>query len=529
MGFAITSNSLYNPMSFEEKIKPFQMMTDEYRLLEEEISKLETEALTVRELAEKEPDAEYAKKYNAYADELSLTAELLAQKGLKSVNRKALYDLRNQYQTNVKPIEDADKYIKEKAKEQQALNNAAKGRLRFDVNFSDPSIMQRVIDSNNTLGYNVYDLDKLNKDAVIAGSTIAASKTPTVIEHPDSPQYNIITQGLSAEEMTSLSDEIIAAKAVISNPSSTAVQIAEAQAILNNNPIEREVQKVLADVPENIRAEIENDVRNNIMNSALGVPKLEINKNFITDREKSNMRRLEAQLDLNEQKLQQQMDARDMNYEWKTLGKIPDKNPDGSYKRDDNGRIIFRYPTTDEAEAIQLKEKQKKAAKRAQDLAISYKKYPKEYEKEYAKSNLNIVIKVDGDTYTSLEDETSFNTTGKGNRRKKGDPLIPIAYTKLTNGFIKSAVIKKCEEVGIDPVDTEVYIDNKNNIRIVGIGYRDSEGNILKNYEDAFLDLVIEKEKVRGNLPSEGGGEQPNTAPKTSGTPLNFDTTEPAQ
>lgn len=210
MGIVLTHNAKYKPMSFEDMIKPYVMATEEYRLLEKGIADLDTEAENLRSIAEKdivrkddgsidkEKSKGYAIKYMDYANSLDKQAEQLASRGLKGVNRKSLYDLQAQYKTNVKPIEEADKYIKEIAKEQRLANK--EGNLVFDRDFSNGVSIQDVID-NPSLGYNAYNLDDYGKQAVLEGTAIKSGMTPTYLGKDPTNQNIFYSQGMSDEDL----------------------------------------------------------------------------------------------------------------------------------------------------------------------------------------------------------------------------------------------------------------------------------------------------------------------------------------
>lgn len=207
MGIVLTHSAKYKPMSFERLIQPYVMATEEYRTLEKGIADLDAEAESMRQIAQKEIDAaktegrtpkSFATEYMNYADSLDAKAAELANKGLKGINRKSLYDLQAQYKTKVKPIEDADKYIKEIAKEQRLLNKS--GNIVFDRDFSNGVSIQDVID-NPSLGYNVYDLDDYGKQAVLEGTAIKAGMTPTYLGKDSTDQNIFYSQGMSDEEI----------------------------------------------------------------------------------------------------------------------------------------------------------------------------------------------------------------------------------------------------------------------------------------------------------------------------------------
>lgn len=171
MAILVTNQSHFKPMSFEEILKPYQIMTEEYNKREAEISALDTKAETMRQYADNEiidnlqalglevneaninqwikdnPNS-FATKYMNYASSLDKAAENLATKGLRGTNRKTIYDLTNQYQTNVVPIENAVKLRAAEIAEQKEgmkdstmrySRNAAETSLEYYINNTAPT------------------------------------------------------------------------------------------------------------------------------------------------------------------------------------------------------------------------------------------------------------------------------------------------------------------------------------------------------------------------------------------------------
>jgi hypothetical protein len=149
MGIVLTHNAKYKPMSFEDMIKPYVMATEEYRLLEKGIADLDAEAATIKQLAMNEPEgSETRTRYEQYAAELESKASDLANKGLKGVNRKSLYDLQAQYKNKIQPIDTAAKMRAAEIAEQKEgmkdptmrySRNAATTSLDYYLNNTSPT------------------------------------------------------------------------------------------------------------------------------------------------------------------------------------------------------------------------------------------------------------------------------------------------------------------------------------------------------------------------------------------------------
>jgi hypothetical protein len=293
MGIVLTHSAKYKPMSFEDMIKPYVMATEEYRTLEKGIADLDAEAESLRSLAEKdivrkedgsvdkEKSKSYAIKYMDYADSLDKQAEQLASRGLKGVNRKSLYDLQAQYKTNVKPIEEADKYIKEIAKEQRLANK--EGNLVFDRDFSNGVSIQDVID-NPSLGYTPYNLNNYRTLGIQAAAAASARREQILKDPILGNQYYKILTGYGKEE----------AEKFIEDHSTIP--------ILNQTLI-----GLTTNIPEHLKGVIENAVLEGMKTGLTQKTSYQANRNYRSDadryrdttaRIKAEADRLKAQNDL---------------------------------------------------------------------------------------------------------------------------------------------------------------------------------------------------------------------------------------
>ena len=289
MAIVLTHNAKYKPMSFDDMIKPYVMATEEYRTLEKGIADLDTEAESMRQIAQKEIDAAkiegrevkpFATEYMNYADSLDAKAAELANKGLKGVNRKSLYDLQAQYKTKVKPIEDADKYIKEIAKEQRLLNKS--GNIVFDRDFSNGVSIQDVID-NTSLGYSVYDLDDYGKRGALVGASILNRLGEKAILNKESKgQWWDITKGISEKDFINW---------MSGNTSQISSENLEAL-----NDLKSQVDTIIGDAPESVKEQLLARTLEGAYSSLKESHTTRANSNFISDyqREQLNLKRKEA-------------------------------------------------------------------------------------------------------------------------------------------------------------------------------------------------------------------------------------------
>lgn len=233
MAIVLTSSARFQPYSFDEMIRPYQMLTEEYNKREAEIAALDTKAETMRQYAQQEIDAaklegrqpaSFATQYMNYASNLDKAAEDLATKGLRGTSRKSIYDLTNQYQTNVVPIETAVNTLNKLSEEQRKLA-ASNPNLMFSTDFSNMSL-QELIDNPN-LGYTTISGDDLYKKGAAAAA--AYSTRLHEINPVLNNQYLEIKNGVGKEiadrwlisqdipELNAAMDNILQASGVTSN------------------------------------------------------------------------------------------------------------------------------------------------------------------------------------------------------------------------------------------------------------------------------------------------------------------------
>ena len=99
----------FNPMSFDDMVKPLNMYKQYYEQNEEKLTELQAQAKLWEDIANSELDAEYADKYNSYAQSLEDAAQQLSN-GMSYNLRKQVQDLRAQ-SAMVNQIENAYEYL----------------------------------------------------------------------------------------------------------------------------------------------------------------------------------------------------------------------------------------------------------------------------------------------------------------------------------------------------------------------------------------------------------------------------------
>lgn len=282
MAIVLTSSAKFQPYSFDEMIRPYQMLTEEYNKREAEISALDTKAETMRQYAQQEIDraklenrqpASFATQYMNYANSLDKAAEDLATKGLRGTNRKTIYDLTNQYQTNVVPIETALKTRTAKSDEQRKAH-LANPNLIFDRDFSTIGL-QELID-NPDLGYTTYNLKDFEERGALSGAGILGRMTENAVLDPSKQWYNI-TKGVSQNDLIRWQ-----------SGDTDASHYDDAQSINALNAARAEAAKIASTVPENLRGEVFNRVFENSVNAMKQTIRERTNANFMSDAQKTN-------------------------------------------------------------------------------------------------------------------------------------------------------------------------------------------------------------------------------------------------
>lgn len=310
MAILVTNQSHFKPLSFDEMIRPYQMLTDEYNKREAEISALDTKAETMRQYADNEIRANlliegkqinedtinqwikdhpnsFATQYMNYANSLDKAAEDLATKGLRGTSRKSIYDLTNQYQSNVVPIETALKTRTAKSDEQRKAH-LANPDLRFDRDFSTIGL-QELID-NPDLGYTTYDLNKFRTLGMQAAAAASARREQILKDPVLGNQYYKILTGYGEEE----------AERFIENHSTIPI-------------LERTLNDLQANVPEHLKSDIENAILVGMKTGLTQKTSYQANKNYQSDadRYRDETARIKAQADR-------------MRAQKELMGKLPD-------------------------------------------------------------------------------------------------------------------------------------------------------------------------------------------------------------
>lgn len=149
---ATVYNSMFNPVTFDEMLKPHQMYTDAYNQQQGVVNDLDTKASVWEKLAASEKDKATYDRYKEYEDTLRTKAEEMSKYGLTPNTRKAVGDLRVQYAKDIVPIEQANIQL-EKIKEEQRKAALQNDSIMFDLDSRRGDISLTDLISNPELSY----------------------------------------------------------------------------------------------------------------------------------------------------------------------------------------------------------------------------------------------------------------------------------------------------------------------------------------------------------------------------------------
>lgn len=196
----ITNKAEFKPYSFDEYLKPYQLMTDEYNLRESLLGQLEEESAEIE--AELQPNTRAHSMYTNYMSDLKKASDDLADLGLKGINRKNIYNLASRYKSEIDNIKKASTAYKTMLKEREELVNKDPS-IRFYTQYQDLSdfLDGKVADNSYISGSTI--------EALIGGLATdwAAKQDPTITRKltKDGQNYeNYVTQGASLEDLANV-------------------------------------------------------------------------------------------------------------------------------------------------------------------------------------------------------------------------------------------------------------------------------------------------------------------------------------
>lgn len=134
--YSLVVNSVYNPFTFDELVKPYQIYGQAYKEQEEKYNQLAEDSAKWGD--QLKPDSEAYKMWNEFQGNVSDAATQLITKGLTPATRGAMSQVRQSYGRNIKSIEAADvEYKKALALRDQVKGNDDSVRYKKDISLDD--------------------------------------------------------------------------------------------------------------------------------------------------------------------------------------------------------------------------------------------------------------------------------------------------------------------------------------------------------------------------------------------------------
>jgi len=134
--YSLVVDSVYNPFTFDELIKPYQMYGQAYKEQEDRYNQLAEDSAKWGD--QLKPDSEAYKMWNEFQTNVSDAANQLITQGLTPATRGKMTDVRRSYGKNIKAIEAANtEYQKAQALRNQVMGNDDSVRYKTQLSLDD--------------------------------------------------------------------------------------------------------------------------------------------------------------------------------------------------------------------------------------------------------------------------------------------------------------------------------------------------------------------------------------------------------
>ena len=165
--YRLTAGAQFTPFTFEQMIQPYQIYTEAYRDVENQLNTLQTQSDIWKALAD---DAQTKGLYSRYSNDLQNIVDDLANNGLNRKNRQQLLNMRKRYASEIMPMEQA---YQNRAKRSEMFRQAiAKDpSLLYDRDPGTYTLGEYM--ANPELGYNSYSGNMLTSQAAAAAQPLA--------------------------------------------------------------------------------------------------------------------------------------------------------------------------------------------------------------------------------------------------------------------------------------------------------------------------------------------------------------------
>lgn len=174
--YDLVINSTFQPFSFEQYIRPYQLYEQAYKEQETYLDALNQGANSYKSRAEKEKDAKWAQKYLEYAQDFEEAADRMSKEGLSASTRGSIRGLKTRYFDTVIPVEKAMQRQLELAKMADSANPALRN-LYGEM----PSIDALI--ENPTLNRAVYSGSAIENSARELAASSSSRKTQSFLRN----------------------------------------------------------------------------------------------------------------------------------------------------------------------------------------------------------------------------------------------------------------------------------------------------------------------------------------------------------
>lgn len=193
----LTINSKFNPITFEERMKPLLMYKEEYEKQEEALNKMLEDSQSLASLANSPQDADIYRQYQDYQSNLNGLVDNLTNNG--KLDSRAALQLRRQYLQNLKPYESKlarrNELIREQAKNYTPTT-------MYDIDFSNIGL-DSIDDSSS---YRTYKLDDIAKTTA---STLLSKYTSRESIGSEEDEVNSIFKDIDTTNLNNTQIDII--------------------------------------------------------------------------------------------------------------------------------------------------------------------------------------------------------------------------------------------------------------------------------------------------------------------------------
>lgn len=190
----IINKAQFKPYSFDEYLKPYQLMTDEYNLRESAIADLQSNAESWEKLIGEQDGSPYT-TYHGYINDLRQLSDTLGDLGLKGVSKKDIYKMASRYKNEITPIEVAYK------KREQDIADFRKSDRGKSANYigtrPEHIALEKYLYGNNPFIEGVTGEELSNKGFKIANTV---SSRLVRYDHTPDGNYRIEKTGFNEQE-----------------------------------------------------------------------------------------------------------------------------------------------------------------------------------------------------------------------------------------------------------------------------------------------------------------------------------------